>query len=210
MAASEDQDTFTLLPLTMDPKSKAITTADAHAASPAPAGRALAAELEALNALHRALLTLEPPHVVPPPPVPVNPRRSAQIKKLRETGNESFGRQKYGDAASFYTLGLRMALTRPAWEPNGLVRDEAAMLFANRAQAHMAQGDWVRGGTDAECSVEAKKVGNPKAWYRRAKCLVEMGRVEEAREWVGRGLEMEGEDGELIKLAKEIEARLPK
>lgn len=201
--SSEDQETFTLLPLSMDPKSKAITT-------PSSSNRALAAELEALNSLHRALLTLEPPHVVPPPPVPVNPRRSAQIKKLRETGNESFGKQKYSDAASFYTLGLKMALTRPAWEPNGLVRDEAATLFANRAQARMAQSDWVGGGADAECSVEAKKVGNPKAWYRRARCLVEMGRVEEAREWVGRGLEMEGEDGELIKLAKEIEARLPK
>lgn len=210
MASAEDQDTFTLLPLTMDPKSKAIGAHPSALHPTAPSGRALAAELEALNTLHRALLTLDAPAVVPPPPVPVNPKRSAQIKKLRETGNEAFGRQKYADAAAFYTLGLKMALTRPAWEPNGLVRDEAAMLFANRAQAHMAQGDWVRGGSDAECSVEAKKVGNPKAWYRRARCLFEMGRVEEAREWVGRGLEMEGEDGELIKLAREIEGRLPK
>lgn len=197
-----DQDTFTLLPLSMNPQSKAITSASTS--------RSVTAELEALNALHRSLLTLEAPHVVPPPPVPVNPKRSAQIKKLRETGNDAFKQQKYKEAIKLYDVGLQMTLTRPAWEPNGLVRDEAAMLFANRAQAHMALGDWVKGGSDAECSVEAKKVGNPKAWYRRAKCLVEMGRVEEAREWVGRGLEMEGEDGELIKMAKEIETRLPK
>lgn len=197
-----DQETFTLLPLVMNPQSKALTSPSA--------GRTLAAELEALNTLHRSLLTLDPPaNGVPPPPVPVAPKRSAQIKKLRESGNAEFGKQAYRAAVDFYTLGLKMALTRPAWEPNGLVRDEAAMLFANRAQAYMAQGDWVRGAGDAECSVEAKKVGNPKAWYRRGRCLVEMGRLEEAREWVGRGLEMEGEDGELLKLLKEVEGRLP-
>lgn len=203
---STDEETFTFLPLQMNPQSKAITT------SPAASTRALQTELEALNNLHRALLTtLEPPHTtVPPPPVPVNPKRSAQIKKLRESGNDAFKTSKWAEAINFYTLGLKMALTRPAWEPNGLVRDEAAMLFANRAQAHMELRDWAAGGADAECSVEAKKVGNPKAWYRRGRCLYEMGRYEEAKEWVGRGLEMEGEDGELIKLLKEVEGKLPK
>lgn len=203
-----DEETFTLLPLHMDPKSKAITTTHPH-----PQPRALLTELEALNTLHRALLTtLDPPSstTIPPPPVPVNPKRSSQITKLRETGNAAFKAAKYPDAISYYALGLRMALTRPAWEPNGLLRDEAAMLFANRAQAHMELHDWVAGAADAECSVEAKKVGNPKAWYRRGRCLFEMGRVEEAWEWVGKGLEMEGEDAELGKLLKEIEAKLPK
>lgn len=147
---------------------------------------------------------------MPPPPVPVNPKRSSQIKKLRETGNDNFKAHKYAEAINFYTLGLKMALTRPTWEPSGLLRDEVAMLFANRAQAHMELRDWVAGGLDAECSVEAKKVGNPKAWYRRGKCLVEMGRVEEAWEWVGKGLEMESEDAEMLQLLKQIEGRLPK
>jgi translocation protein SEC72 len=35
-----------------------------------------------------------------------------------------------------------------------------------------------------------------------------MGRWEEAREWVGRGLEVEGLEGDLVKLAREIEGRL--
>lgn len=203
-----DEETFTLLPLHMDPKSKAIT-APAHHTHHA-SSRALLAELDALNTLHRALLTLDPPATHPPPPVPVNPKRSAQLTKLRETGNAAFKAAKYPEAINYYTLGLRMALTRPAWEPNGLLRDEAAMLFANRAQAHMELHDWVSGAADAECSVEAKKVGNPKAWYRRGRCLFEMGRVEEAWEWVGKGLEMEGEDAELGRLLKEVEAKLPK
>lgn len=199
---ASDLDTFTQLPLSMHPQSKAITASSAS--------RALAAELEALNALHRALLTLDPPHVVPPPPVPVNPKRSANIKKLRESGNDAFKKQNYAEAIKYYTLGLQMALTRPSWEPNGLVRDEAATLLANRAQARMELRDWPAGGADAEASVESKKIGNPKAWYRRGRCLFEMGRFEEAAEWVGKGLEVEGEDAELNKLLKEIEARLPK
>src|SRR4051812_1338046 len=55
-----DLDTFTFLPLHMDPQSKTI--------SAAPSSRALDAELEALNTLHRSLRSLEAPHVVPPPP----------------------------------------------------------------------------------------------------------------------------------------------
>lgn len=100
-----------------------------------------------------------------------------------------------------------MALTRPLWEPSGLVRDEVAGLYANRAQAHMALSNWVEGAVDAEASVEAKKVGNAKAWWRKGKCLMEMGRLEEAKEWVGRGLEMEGNEADLVGLVKEIEGK---
>lgn len=98
-----------------------------------------------------------------------------------------------------------MALTRPLWEPSGLVRDEVAGLYANRAQAHMAKSNWAEGSIDAEASVEAKKAGNSKAWWRKAKCLMEMGRLEEAKEWVGRGLEMEGNEADLVALLKEID-----
>jgi len=100
-----------------------------------------------------------------------------------------------------------MALTRPLWEPSGLVRDEVAGLYANRAQAHMAMSNWVDGSVDAEASVEAKKGGNAKAWWRKGRCLMEMGRLEEAKEWVGRGLEMEGTEADLVGLMKELEAK---
>ena len=104
-----------------------------------------------------------------------------------------------------YTFGIAMALGRPSWEPSGLVRDEASGLYANRAQAHMALRQWVEGATDAECSVEMKRVGNGKGWWRRGKCLMEMGKLEEARAWLERGLEVEGEEGEVAELAREVE-----
>lgn len=199
-----DLDTFTLLPLQIDAQSKAISCAPGHS------NRGLDAELATLNALHRALLGLEGSQMVPPPPLPVNPKRSANVTKLRESGNAEFRKGRYAEAIKFYTLGLQMALTRPAWEPSQLVREEVAALYSNRAQAHMAVQSWAEGAVDAECSVEAKRGGNAKAWWRRGRCLLEMGRLDEAREWVGKGLEIEGEEKELVELLKDVEARTKK
>jgi translocation protein SEC72 len=196
----EDTETFTLLPLNLDPKSKAISSSSSS--------RALNEELATLNALHRDLLSLESP--VPPPPVPVNPKRSANITKIRDNGNAEFRKGKYQEAITLYTLGIQMARGRPLWEPSGLVRDEMSGLYANRAQAHMALSNWVEGSVDAECSIEAKKAGNAKAWWRKGRCLMEMGRVEEAKDWVGRGLEMEGNEADLVGLLKEIEEKTAK
>ncbi|KAI1197600.1 tetratricopeptide [Nemania serpens] len=197
-----DLDTFSLLPLQIDPQSKAVGT---------PSGsRTLQAELAALNTLHRAMLALETPSHVPPPPVPVNPKRSANITKLRESGNAEQRKGRHAEAAKLYGLGLQMALGRPLWEPQGLVREEISGLYANRAQAHMSLLAWPEAAADAEASVEAKRVGNSKAWWRRGKCLLEMGRLDEAREWVRKGLELEGEEAELVALLKDIEVRWEK
>ncbi|KAH6611668.1 hypothetical protein B0J18DRAFT_148716 [Chaetomium sp. MPI-SDFR-AT-0129] len=197
-----DLEAFDFLPLQIDPKSKAISSAHPSAS------RALESELAALNNLHRSLHALDAPHIVPPPPVPVNPKRSANINKLRESGNSEYRKQRYAEAVKFYTLGLQMALARPAWEPSQLVREELHALYSNRAQAHMHQGNWPEGAIDAEASVECKRQGNAKAWFRRGRCLVEMGRLAEAREWVTRGLEFEGEEKELSELLKEVDGKL--
>jgi translocation protein SEC72 len=196
-----DLETFNLLPLAIDPQSKAISAASSSS-------RALEAELEALNNLHRTLRTLDAPHVIPPPPIPVNPKRSANVTKLRENGNSMYRNQKYAEAIKFYTLGLQMALTRPAWEPSQLVREEVHQLYSNRAQAHMHMQNWPEAAADAEASVEAKRQGNAKAWFRRGRSLVEMGRLEEAKEWVGKGLEVEGEEKDLVVLLEEIESKI--
>ncbi len=201
-----DLDTFDFLPLQIDPKSKAISSTPSSSSSSST--RALDAELAALNTLHRAIHALDPPHVVPPPPVPVNPKRSANVSKLRESGNAEYRKQHYAEAAKFYTLGLQMALTRPAWEPSQLVREEVHALYSNRAQAHMQLGAWAEAAVDAEASVEAKKQGNAKAWFRRGRCLIEMGRLAEAREWITRGLEYEGEEKELSELLREVDGKL--
>ncbi len=195
-------DTFTFYPLRIDPQTKAISSSEPT--------KALDAELAALNTLHRALLGVEGGASVPPPPIPVNPKRTANVNKLRDSGNAEFRKGRFAEAIKFYSLGLQMALTRPVWEPPQLVMEDVAALYANRAQAHMATQGWAEGAVDAEASVEAKKMCNAKAWWRRGKCLLEMGRLAEAQEWVRRGLEMEGEEHDLLALRVEVQGRLDK
>ena len=196
----ETLETFTQLPLTIDPATKALTSSDPT----------LTADLADLTKLHRLFLALETPSQVPPPPVPVQPKRSVQITKLRESGNLAYKRASFPDAVKMYDLAIRMASDRPPWEASGLVREELAGLYNNRAQAFMAQKMWAEGSVDAECSVEVKRVGNVKAWWRRGQCLREMGRFEEAAEWIKGGLEFEraGPDaasvGELESLEREV------
>lgn len=91
-----------------------------------------------------------------------------------------------------------------------MVRDEAATLYANRAQAYMTVSMWPEGAADGATSVELKRGSNGKAWWRRGKCLTEMGRWEEAREWVREGLEVEGNESDLAGLNREIETHLGK
>jgi translocation protein SEC72 len=203
----ESPDTFTQLPITIDPSTKAISTSY-------PSSQTLKDELSFLNDLHRSFIKdLENNNTVPPPPVPVNPKRSAQITKLRETGNTHFKKSQHQDAIKLYTLAIGMATSRPVWEPAGLVREELSQLYNNRAQAHMALQLWPAGAADAECSVELKKVGNVKGWWRRGVCLREMGRLEECREWIREGIEFESVAPdksaleELVQLAKEVEGK---
>ena len=79
--------TFTLLPLSMDPSSKAISCQSI------PSDDALTTALSQLNTLHRTLLNLPTnpgqtgSNTTPPPPMPPNPKRSAQINKMREQAN---------------------------------------------------------------------------------------------------------------------------
>lgn len=198
---------FDMLPLQVDPSTAGLSPAGGAAIS-----RALAAELQALNTLHRAITTtpeaVHPKSGVPLPPVPVNPKRTAGVTKLRDSGNNEFKKGRYAEAHKLYTLGIQMALARPAWEPSALAREEISVTFANRAQANIAMQQWAEGAVDAETSVEVRKVGNAMGWWRRGRCLVEMGRLEEAREWVRKALELEGDEAELTKLRKEIDEKL--
>ncbi len=197
------EETFLQLPLHLDPTSKAIGLA-----STSPTDTALEDELAALNTLHRSLLSLD--GGLPPKPLPVNPKRSAQLTKMREQGNVAFRKGNHQEAVKLYSYGVDMALGRPGWEPATMVRDEAAAMFSNRAQAYMGMQMWPEGMVDADTSVALSKVGNAKAWWRKGRCLVEMGRLEEARDWVARAFEFEGRETDLVGLMKEIEAAVAK
>lgn len=201
MAAPEGPETFTQLPLTIDPQTKAVSSTTSS----------LTDHLDELNRFHRQIIALETPNQNIPAPAPVNPKRSVQIGKLRESGNASFKKGAFAEAVKMYDLAIRMALDRPPWEASGLVREELSALHVNRAQALMGQQSWPEAALDAKISTEMKRVGNVKGWWRRGQCLKEMGRLDEARDWLRQGIEFEragpekGNLGELEALLKDVE-----
>ena len=135
---------------------------------------------------------------------------------MREQGNAAIqkrgaGQQHLTEAVRCYGYALEMALTRPPWEPSQIVRDEASILFSNRAQAHIGLQNWPEAAVDAETSVELKPApGQGKAWWRRGKCLLEMDRLAEAQAWVDRALEVESGEGalDLKALKGEVEEKI--
>lgn len=202
----EGPETFNLLPLTIDPTTKIISSTDPT----------LTNDLADLNRLVKAFTGLETPNQIPPPPAPVNPKRSVQITKLKDSGNASYKKGQFSEAIKMYDLAIKMAADRPAWEASGLIREELSTLYGSRSQCLMGTQSWAEAAVDAEIAVELKKVGNVKAWWRRGQCLREMGRLEEAKEWVVSGLEFEAAGpekdnvGELRTLLKDINAALSK
>lgn len=189
-----DTDFFTPLPLIIDPTTKAVSTND-----PDPA-HALTDALNRLNSTHRALQQIDPPNLLaPPPPQPpfVNPKRSQQIHKLREAAQTALKKQSnapvpepvdgsapQSEAIKLYGLALDMALQRPTWEPQQLVREELAAIYTSRAAAFAAIRGWADAHTDCRLSLECKRQGNPGAWRVGCESLKEMGRATEAGEWV--------------------------
>jgi translocation protein SEC72 len=203
-------DLYNQYPLYMDPTTQDLSLTHSSGQTPSQTA-ALNTEIEELNQLHRSLLTLDPPNI-PPPPLPVNPKRSAQISKLRDSANAAHRKSNYDEAIKLYTYAIDMALSRPGWEPVGVAREELSGLYANRAQAQMALQAWPEALIDAKSSVDSKPIGNVKAWWRIAKSLAEMSRYEEARKFLHKALDIEGKDSEggkeLFALLGEVERAL--
>lgn len=196
--------TFHQLPLQILPDNKTV-------ALPTTTDTVTTAELRALNSLHKILTapgtSSELKDAIPPPPPAVKAARSAQVGKLRDSANAAHRSKKYADAIRLYTLAIDMATGRPLWEPAALVRDELSALYANRAQSHIALSGWPAGALDAQCSVELKRMGNAKGWWRRGKCLFEMGRLDEAETWLVEGLDLENGEADLKELLTEVQRR---
>lgn len=216
MAATDDSlETYTHLPIRIDPQTKQISAPSAD--------RSIQKALQHVNALHTAFKNVETPSNIPPPPVPVNPKRSAQITKLRESANTAQRKGQYQEAIRLWSFAIDMATGRPGWEPIGLVRAELADLFLGRANAEAAAQQWIEAWKDAESSTECKRgpgqgpngekiPGNPKAFIVAGRCLSEMGKWIQAVEWLERAVDTEGKEGEdgkeLVKMLEQARKQL--
>lgn len=232
MATEDSLETYTHLPLYLDPSTKHLsqsTSSSSSKKSLTSSSTSSSTELEEIlkniNNLHTQFKSLETPNHAPPPPLPVNPKRTAQITKLRETAGLSARKNDYAGAVRLYGLAIEMASSRPPWEPAGLVREELATCYLERATAHVLNREWVEGWKDAESSTECKRgvqqgpqgqkiPGNPRGFVLGGKCLVELGRWDEAVGFLEKGIEVEGNEGpvgaEMVKLLQEAREGLEK
>jgi translocation protein SEC72 len=200
MATTDDAlETYTHLPIHIDPQTKQISILSSD--------KAVQDAVATVNKLHNSFKSLETPNNIPPPPLPVNPKRSGQIQKLRESAVASSRKGQHQDAVRLLGVGIDMAAGRPSWEPMGLAREELALMYLSRAGALSDVQNWPEALKDAECSLECKRgpgqgpngervPGNAKAYIVGGRCLMEMGRWQDAVEWLEKAIEVEGMEGE--------------
>jgi translocation protein SEC72 len=195
-------DSFLSLPLQYDEKTKCVVCS--HHLRPTCTECGL--DFQSLNTTYRSFNLLDTP--APPPPTKhPHPARSAQIAKLKDSGNSSSKVHKFADAVRYYSLAIDMALARPPWEVATLCRDEAVILLCNRSAARFAMKEYVDSLCDAEAVVELKSSW-AKGHFRKCKALQAMGRLEEAKKAIELGLLYDPNDNESNLALKEINKAL--
>jgi translocation protein SEC72 len=216
MATTDDTlETYTHLPLHVDPQTKQISILSSD--------KSLQDAVAKVNDLHNALKNLDTPNNIPPPPMPVNPKRSAQVAKLRESAAATSRKGNHADAIRLLGVAIDMAAARPGWEPMGLAREELGLMYLSRAAANAGVNNWVEALKDSECSLDCKRApgqgpngervpGNPKAYIVGGRALIEMGRYGDAVKWLENAVDTEGTEGddcrELLRSLAEARSRL--
>lgn len=142
---------------------------------------------------------------------------------FKEQGNECFAGKKWGDAREFYGKGIailaqeerRRAKGLPSVqtethegssdEPGEVERERKLLevMYVNRAACHLELGNYRSCTADCAGAIRLNS-GNVKAYYRSARALLALGKVEEADDACARGLAVDGGNAALKKLAEEI------
>jgi translocation protein SEC72 len=89
-----------------------------------------------------------------------------------------------------YTMAANIAMSRPPWEAANLVKEELSVVICNRSAAYSAAGDFLSALVDAEVVLVHKRNWS-KGHFRKAKALVGLGRLEDARDAIALGLQFE-------------------
>lgn len=87
-------------------------------------------------------------------------------------------------------MSAQIAASRFPWEAAALVRDELAIVVCNRSAAYFAAGDFIGALADADAVIQLKRPWS-KGHFRKAKALLGLGLLEDARESAELGLQFE-------------------
>ncbi|EPX73856.1 ER protein translocation subcomplex subunit Sec72 [Schizosaccharomyces octosporus yFS286] len=144
---------------------------------------------EKLNKYAKSISTFKYPFAIPPPFPPAKPNLalSTQVNKMKQSANEAFKRKKYEEAKRLYTLALHLALNRCSWEPALLTREEVSTMLCNRAAAELSLSQFPEALADGNAALKIRN-NYGKCFYRKAKALEAMHRMDEAKQVVRDGL----------------------
>jgi translocation protein SEC72 len=101
-----------------------------------------------------------------------------------------FKKSQYPQAIEKYSIAASVAVQRPAWEAQQLMRDDLSAVLSNRSAAACEAGDYISALVDAEQVILLKRNWT-KGHFRKGKALVGLGRFQEARDAVELGLAFE-------------------
>lgn len=144
---------------------------------------------------------------------------------FKASGNEAFRERRWADAREYYGRGIAILSAEgqrrkearhpprdndPEGDTPGEVARQAAVLealYVNRAACHLELRNHRSCWLDCAAAL-ALNPRNLKAWYRGAKALLAVGRVQEASDACAGGLAVDADNGPLAAVARGIEAKV--
>jgi translocation protein SEC72 len=161
-----------------------------------------------LNRLAK-LLVNNPNLLCPPPANVISQKLTQAVNNTKEEGNvrsrllnftntqftsyrsqQIFKKGLHGPAISRYTMAANIAVQRPPWEAQQLMREELSTVVSNRSAAHFESGDFIGALVDADTVIALRRNWS-KGHFRKAKALLGLGKLEEAKESIKLGLSYE-------------------
>ncbi|KAI1079077.1 TPR-like protein [Whalleya microplaca] len=135
---------------------------------------------------------------------------------FKERGNECFRARRWADAKEFYTKGVLVLAAEERKRARGEPSDPPASddeiaaqkavlesLYGNRAACHLELRNYRSCWLDGAAALRLNDA-NIKAYYRSAKALLAVGRIEQADDACARGLAIDAANGPLRAVAKDI------
>lgn len=162
------------------------------------------ADYIALNRLSRILLNNQSLRC-PPPPQVVTQKLSQAITNVKEEGNTFFKGGMHENAIQRYSMAAGIAVQRPSWEAQQIMREELSTILSNRSAAFLEAGDYIGALVDAEAVITLKRHWS-KGHFRRAKALVKLEQYHEAKEAILLGLSFEPGNPDMTQLLQEVES----
>ncbi|KAI0917864.1 hypothetical protein AcW1_006883 [Taiwanofungus camphoratus] len=157
----------------------------------------------ALNRLSRALLA-NPSLRCPPPPQIISQKLTQVVTTTKEEGNTLFKGGLHDKAIQRYTMAANIAVQRPSWEAQQLVREELSTVLSNRSAAFLEARDYIGALVDAETVIQLRRPWS-KGHFRKARALLKLDRFQEAREAIQLGLSFEPDNKEMSEMLSNID-----